>query len=624
MPMCTELLLINGRDNLEKDLDVRYFVKITIIVMLIAATHAGAAVPKRVMENLDRGVVAMHRADGEVYVGWRLLGTDPEGVAFNLYRKEAGGKTELIAENRTKTTDFVDKGANLERDNSYFVCPVINKLEGDESTSFTLKANSPKQAYISIPLNREPGDETPKQFHTTVGDLDGDGEYEYIIRWSASHYTDPGRYTPSTDSYKLEAYELDGTRLWRIDLGPNVPAGGDFSQTVVYDIDGDGKAEIITKTSEGTVAGDGKKIGDANGDGVTVYGDLRRESPEFFSIFSGETGEEIARENWIPRGVLADWGDKGGNRANRHHMAVAYLDGVLPSLVIMRGDYARMDMEAWNFRDGKLNRRWTWSNKDNPKWYGKGSHMVRAADVTGDGRDEIFRGGLTLGPDGKVLYAKDPEGHGDEIRLGDLDPDRPGMEVWIGYEKVGYPKGVQLYDAATGECIWGFENHIDMGRSLAVPLDPDTKGYQLWTPDIGLYDVKGNKLTSKEPRCRHEVWWDADLCRELVDGNKIDKYNFATHTQSRLQTLDGATVKGGWADSLGDWREEIFGYVNEELRIYTTTISASNRLYTLMHDPAYRLGVSNVLQRKTPTSHPSFYLGPKMSPPPRPNIITQQ
>lgn len=603
---------------------MRHFLTITTIVLLMVVALAGAAIPKRVMEDLDRGVVAMHRSDGKVYVGWRMLGTDPEDIAFNVYRSEAGGKTKRIAENHMKTTDFVDENANLSRDNSYFVRPVINNAEGSPSSSFTLKANSPKQAYLAIPLKRESGDKTPKQFHATVGDLDGDGEYEYVVRWSASHYTDPGKYTPSTDTYKLEAYELDGTRLWRIDLGVNVPAGVDFSQTVVHDIDGDGKAEIITKTSEGTIAGDGKKIGDINGDGITVYSDLRKEGPEFFSVFSGETGEEIARGDWIPRGDLANWGDKSGNRANRHHMAVAYLDGVLPSIVTMRGDYERMDMEAWDFRGGKLKRLWTWSNKDNPEWYYKGSHMVRIADVTGDGRDEILRGGLTLGSDGKVLYALNPEGHGDEFRVGDLDPDRSGLEVWIGFERKGYPKGVQLYDASTGECIWGFKNHIDMGKSLAAPLDPDFKGYHLWSADVGLYDVKGKKLTSKEPRCRHEVWWDADLCRELVNGNRIDKYDIATHTQSTIQTLHDAKVWGGWADALGDWREEIFAYANNELRIYTTTISASNRLYTLMHDPAYRLGVSNVWQRKSPTSHPSFYLGPKMSPAPHPNITTQK
>jgi len=607
---------------------MRTFLVITTIVMVTAVTYAADAIPKRPMENLDRGVVAMHRADGKVYVGWRLLGTDPDDIAFNVYRSEAGGTTERIAEKRAETTDFVDEEANLKHDNSYFVRPVINNKEGNRSSSFTLKANAPKQTYLAIPLKREPGDKRIVQFQTTVGDLDGDGEYEYVVRWSGNRYVDPGkafRTTPAVDTYKLEAYELDGTRLWRIDLGVNVPAGIDFSQTVVHDLDGDGKAEIITKTSEGTVAGDGMKIGDTDGDGVTVYEyeDLREKSPEFFSVFSGETGKEIARGDWIPRGDLINWGDDWGNRANRHHMAVAYLDGVRPSLVIMRGDYARMDMEAWNFREGKLKRLWTWSNKDKPELYYKGSHMVRVVDVNGDGRDEIMRGALTLGPDGKVLYAKD-EGHGDEFRVGDLDPDRPGLEVWMGYERVGYPKGVQLYDATTGECIWGFKNQIDMGKSLAAPLDPNFKGYHLWSENVGLYDIKGKQLTKDEPRCRHEVWWDADLCSEQVNGNRIDKYDIATHTQSTIQTLHDTYVGGGWADTLGDWREEIFGFANNELRIYTTTISASNRLYTLMHDPAYRLGVAIVFQRKTPTSHPTFYLGPKMSPPPRPHITTHK
>lgn len=574
------------------------------------------------MEDLGRGVVALNRGDG-VYVGWRLLGTDPQEIAFNLYRSEAGGAPRLIARQHRQTTDFLDVAAEPSREISYFVRPVLDGVEGAPSAPFKLRANATHLPYLAIPLRRDPADPPVVQVCTTAGDLDGDGEYEYVVRWSGDGYRDPGKPAPSTDPYKLEAYELDGARLWRIDAGVNIPAGVDYFQAVVHDLDGDGKAEVVAKTAEGTVAGDGARIGDTDADGITDYrekGGAVNRGPEFFSIFSGLTGRELARQDWIPRGKLEDWGDGYGNRASRHHLAVAYLDGARPSVIIMRGDYAQMAMEAWNFRDGKLTRLWSWTSGDDPATRGKGSHMVRVGDVNGDGKDEILRGGLTMGPDGKVLYTK-AEGHGDEFRLGDFDPDRPGLEVWMGYEKRDLPHGLQLYDAATGKCLWGYRNNADMGKSLAAPLDANRKGYQFWAAGVGLYDTKGVQLTPREPSGRHEVWWDADLCRELVNRDSIDQYNAATHTQSRLLSATG--FHGGWGDVLGDWREEIFAFSENELRIYTTTISATNRLYTLMHDPCYRLGVAMVFQRKTPTSHPGFYLGPGMPPPPRPRITTK-
>jgi rhamnogalacturonan endolyase len=612
----------------------RFAAAIVVISVFFTVSIAGAGAPAgpRQMENLGRGVVALNRGDGKVYVGWRLLGTDPDDIAFNLYRSEAGGAPIPIVGQHRKTTDFVDASANLDRENSYFVRPLVNGVEGDPSAAFTLRANAPALPYLAFPLKREPGDHPVVTINTTVGDLDGDGEYEYIVRWTGDVYRDPGKHSPSKDTLKLEAYKLDGTRLWRIDLGPNILAGTDFFPSVVYDLDGDGKAEVIAKSAEGTVAGDGTRIGDSDADGITDYRDPTgrvNSGPEFVSVFCGLTGKELARSNWIARGSLTDWGDSVGNRANRNHMAVAYLDGVRPSVVAMRGDYALMVMEAWNFRSGKLTRLWNWSSGDDPALRGKGSHMVRVGDVNGDGKDEILRGALTMGPDGKVLYTK-PEGHGDEFRLGDLDPDRPGLEVWMGYEKRELAKGVQLYDAATGECLWGYPNPVDLGKSLAAPLDGSRKGYQFWSAGVGLYDTKGNRLTTNEPAGRHEVWWDADLCRELVIADRIEKYDPATHSQSTLLAgrgfRDGSGEKGfqgGWGDVLGDWREEIFAFSDNELRIYSTAISASNRLYTLMHDPNYRLGVAMVLQRKIPTSHPGFYLGPEMPAPPRPAISTK-
>ncbi|MGN6642048.1 MAG: rhamnogalacturonan lyase, partial [Verrucomicrobiota bacterium] len=484
---------------------------------------------ERQMEKLGRGVVALVKTDGTIYVGWRLLGTDPENIGFNLYRTANSGTPIQLTTNQTVTTDFVDTTANLSQTNRYFVRPVIGGVLGAASGSFTVPANVPvHDSYLSIPLTFDPGDQViqdqGQNMYVEVGDFDGDGEYEYLLKWANNPYTDVGDPVACTDTYKLDAYKLDGTRLWRVNLGWNLMCGPEFSPTVVCDLDGDGIAEIITKTAEGTTDGTGITIGDTDGDDITDYrptsgSPVITNGPEFLSVFSGATGKELARVPWIARGNLADWGDATGNRGNRNNMTVAWLDGHGPSIVMCRGIYARMKMEAWNFRNGQLTNLWKWDSATDPlyqQWQteqgvteGKGSHMIRSGDVDGDGRDEVLRGSLTMGPDGVPLYTK-PTGHGDEMRFGDLDPDRPGLEVWMGYENPPNPiNGMQLYDAATGDPVWGIITGTsvggDAGKSLAAPFNLNARGFQFWGWD-GTYDRDGKLLTTAQPGTRHEVW----------------------------------------------------------------------------------------------------------------------
>ncbi|MGN6643871.1 MAG: autotransporter-associated beta strand repeat-containing protein, partial [Verrucomicrobiota bacterium] len=389
---------------------------------------------------------------------------------------------------------------------------------------------------------------------------------------------------------------------------------------------------IITKTAEGTIDGTGVMIPDTDNDGKIDYrppvGGFAAvvSGPEFLSVFSGATGKELARVPWIARGNLSQWGDSNGNRGNRNNLTVACLDGKTPSIIMCRGIYERMKMEAWNFRNGQLTNVWKWDSETDPlyqQWQveqgvsdGKGSHMIRSGDVDGDGRDETLRGSLTMGPTGVPLFTK-AQGHGDEIRFGDLYPDRPGLEVWIGYEHPPTPvNGMQLYDAATGGVIYGIRTGSsvgsDVGKSQAAPLNPAQRGFQFWGWD-GTYDTQGNLLTTSQPADgnRHEVWWDGRLTRDLTDEARVSRWDPVTQVKTDVFTGDGYGY-AGTADVLGDWREEIISPRPTELRIYSTTISATNRLYTLMHDPVYRHSAAVQAQRKVPTSTPGFYLGPDM------------
>ncbi len=622
------LLIVDNIQNMHTR--IRAVLCLTGIFILLATT----ANAQRQMEKLGRGVVALRMNTTNVYVGWRLLGTDPDDIGFNLYRVTGGTTNKLNAQPLTNTTDYVDTGANLALTNVYFVRPVLGGTEQLASVSFSLPSNAPVRPYLAIPLHQEAGDGTIVWGHVAVGDLDGDGEYDFVINRSDSPNQDPANtHAASTDTIKIEGYRRDGTFLWRIDLGWNIEVGNDYAPMLVYDVNGDGIAEIITPTSEGTTDGTGVTIGDTDGDGITDYrnADGRVLSgPEFVSVFSGLTGKELGRTNWIPRGNVSDWGDAYGNRVSRHLSGIAYLDGIRPSIVICRGIYALTKVQAWNFRDGAFSNVWSWSSAGNAAYEGQANQNIRMGDADGDGKDEILHGALTLDHDGTVLYCTGL-GHGDFSSFSDVDPDRPGLEMWAVHENPNSSKGIELHDAATGAILWGKGTTNDTDRGLAADIDPRYKGYECYAGagviTNGLYDCKGNLITLNKPSyCNSALWWDADLCRELMngatDGIHVDKWVYTNNTlNSLLVTGTGGMGILGSGDVLGDWREEAFSlYNNTEIRIFTTTIPATNRLYTLMHDPVYRL--SQVVQpmRNLSPPQPGFYLGHGMAKPPVPPV----
>ncbi|HSV26777.1 MAG TPA: rhamnogalacturonan lyase, partial [Sedimentisphaerales bacterium] len=606
-------------------------------------------------------------------VSWRLLGTDPEDIAFNVYRQTDGrNPVKLNEEPLTGPTHWQDSGVDLATDNSWFVRPVVEGREQNAGEPFTIKAGSPVRNYIPIPLKVPAPASLPDGSSrayvandASVGDLNGDGEYEIVLKWEASPRDNS--HSGHTSSVLLDAYRLDGTHMWRIDLGVNVREGAHYTQFMVYDLDGDGRAEIVIKTAPGTKDGKGMYIGHPSRftgvrPEIDHKADYRNErghilqGPEFLTVFDGLTGAELATTNYIPprhpetlfptgEQLREIWGDGRGNRSERFLAAVAYLDGKRPSVVMARGYYTRMVLAAFDWRDGKLTHRWTFDSDDgtpgNRAYHGQGNHNLSVADVTGDGRDEIIYGSSTIGPDGKGLYSTGL-GHGDALHVTNMDPSRPGLEVFMPHESMHSSgnRGTTMRCAATGRILWSTEATRDVGRGMAADIDPRHPGYEAWASNSGnLYNIRGEAIGRRPGSMNMAIWWDGDLLRELLDqrgprGNwhgVIHKWNYETQTQEILWE-DTEARPNNWtkgnpalsADILGDWREEMVWRTadSSELRIYTTTIPTEYRIYTLMHDPQYRLAIAwqNVAYNQPP--HPGFFLGHGMKPAPPPRITT--
>jgi len=571
---------------------------------------------QRMMEQLDRGLVAIPLNDQSAFISWRLLQSDPTGVTFNLYRQYDGEKAvKLNRQPLADETNFKDTQLNGQRTAYYFVKAVVHNQEQQASKSYALGAQHRDAPYLTISLQPLAGYGAND---ASVGDLDGDGAYEMVLHRAGRGHDNS--HDGETDPPILEAYKLDGTFMWRINLGKNIREGAHYTQFMVYDLDGDGKAEVACKTADGTTDGVGKVIGDASKDWRNDKGRIL-DGPEFLTVFKGETGEALATTDYLPgRDPIDGWGsigrtDSKGNRADRFLAAVAYLDGRLPSLVMCRGYYGRSVLAAWDFRSGKLQKRWIFDseNGENP-YSGQGFHNLSVADVDDDGRDEIIYGAMAIDDNGKPLYTTG-WGHGDAQHLGDLDPARSGLEIFTIHEHVPKSRpGAALRDVRTGKALWTGAYGMDVGRGVAENIDPDNPGAEMWfSGSEGLLNLQGKRIGPAPRSTNFLIWWDGDLTRELLDRTSISKY-----TKGVIFTAEGCVANNGTksnpslsADILGDWREEvIFPTANQQaVRIYTTSIPSKHRIPCLMQDPQYRLSVAwqNVGYNQPP--HTGFYIG---------------
>lgn len=607
---------------------------------LAAALFVSTAPAAHAVENLDRGMIAIRTGETSVYLGWRLLASDPATRVFNVYRSTNGGAPVKLNETpMADGTNFVDPSAPLNQANAWSIRAVALPRggapeEGDVVGRVELPANSPTQSYISIKLH----DANTTFQKISFADLNGDGKLDYIIK-QPNAGLDPGTTGFSPDTYKIEAYLNDGTFLWSKDLGWNMNLGIWWTPYIVWDFDGDGKAEVALKTAPFAATREeslSEKDGPARG--FVVKGD------EYCSILDGMTGKEITKVNWVERGDQRDWGDDEGNRVNRNQIGLAYLDGKTASLLVARGTYTRMVVDAYNLVNGKLVKLWRWDgDKDKPQIRGQGSHTMVVGDVDGDGRDEIILGSVALDHNGKTLWNLGL-GHPDVMYMADLIPARPGLEIAYGYEDAERQNGICVVDARTGQIIWGHPyktTHIhDQGMiGDFIPSNPGMEFYSAELDGTGkwLYSASTGELIGEEdlgglsPRA---VWWDATVTKSYLPGRYFgaagSRGNGGVGAVGAAARAKAAAAFGNTpaprppgggggngyttfspilkygtgkigeyqgrliatADIMGDWREEIIVTMPGEIRIYTTTIPTTLRRPAPIQDPLYRKDVA--------------------------------
>lgn len=595
----------------------KFLLPFFLLFFLFSTTSVSA---QRVMEKLNRGLVAVRTSAAQVFVSWRVMGYDADNVAFNLYRDNIKVNATPI----TGATNYTDANTAT---SVYTVKTVVNNVETGEQNSTTVWTN----AYLDIPMNIPAAMTMPDASVCTyspadcsTGDVDGDGEYEIVVKWDPSNAKDNSQ-SGYTGNVFIDVYKLNGTQLCRIDLGKNIRAGAHYTQFMVADFDIDGKAEIACKTAPGTKDGSGNYISKGPAASAVHTTDYRNGSgyiltgPEYLTVFSGSTGAELATANYNPaRGTVSSWGDSYGNRVDRFLAGIAYLDGIRPSIVMCRGYYTRAVIAAWDFKNGTLTNKWTYDSgtSSGVGLYGQGNHNMSVCDVDDDGKDEIIWGSGAVDHDGKLMY-RTGLGHGDAMHLSDLDPDRKGLEVWEVHEETGAAYGEEMHDAKTGAIIWGTYTGSDNGRGCSANVIAGNRGFEMWSASgSGVMSKSGTNLNTSKPSMNFRIYWDGDLQDELLDGTTISKYGVgslfsATNCSSNNSTKSTPNLS---ADILGDWREEVIFRTsdNTKLRVFTTTTTTSYKMYTLMHDAVYRNAIAwqNTAYNQPP--HAGFYIGDDM------------
>ena len=615
---------------------------VLLSTLLLASSMACAQtkynLKKMKTEALDRGVVAVRLPDDKVAVSWRILSDDHKHEAFDVYRNGE----RLTAQPMTKGGAFFIDEKPLKNEDATYEVRVTNAKHGTVAPvgSFSLCSDAPI-GYFTIPLSTPQGEGRTRYTanDASVGDVDGDGQYEIFLKWEPTDAHD-NAHDGMTSPTIFDCYRLNGERLWRINMGRNIRSGAHYVPFMVYDFDGDGRAEMMVKTADGTTDGQGNVIGDASVDYRNQKGRILS-GPEFITVFDGLTGRALDTKPYIPeRGRLAAWGDSKGNRSERYLAAVGYLGAkdangkMTASAMFCRGYYTRTVIAAWDWDGKELRNRWTFDT-DEPQWAtyaGQGNHNLRVADVDGDGLDELTYGSMAVDHDGKGLY-NTGFGHGDAIHLL-ADPKTNHLYIWDCHENKR--DGSDLRDAATGKVVFQIKSRTDVGRAMAADIDPTNYGVEMWSTDShGVRNMKGEVVsTAKDPKDpQHDntliingkylpvnfgIWWDGDLLRELLDHETVWKYDWKEKSIDRLQKYEGSF--NNWtksnpclsADILGDWREEVIMRNREstELRIYITPHPTDYRIDCLMQDIPYRLSVATQNVGYNQPSEAGYYIGP--------------
>lgn len=613
---------------------------LTTFAMTMHVIAQPAYSPDIQKEKLGRGMVCVRDGDSLV-VSWRMLEQDNEETTFNIYQDGKKLNNKPIANATFFKTLAPKKDANLK------VATVQNGKESQQDIA-TCRFSSDTKEYLAIPIVKPNDGVTPdgrtytySANDASVGDVDGDGEYEIILKWdpSNSHDNSHDGYTGNVyiDCYKISS---ESPHLWRIDLGRNIRAGAHYTQFLVYDFDGNGRAELIMKTADGTIDGQGTAIGDpqanwviGNANDNDRQGRKRQngrslagrilDGPEYLTVFEGLTGKALKTVDYQPpRGDVSSWGDNYGNRCDRFLAAVAYLDGKHPSAIMCRGYYTKSYLAAYDWDGTNLTLRWLFDSQTEEGYSGQGNHNLRVGDVDGDGCDEITYGSMAVNNDGTGLYTT-RMGHGDAMHQYAFYPDSTQLQIWDVHENK--KDGSDFRDARTGRIIFQILSNTDVGRGMAADIDPTNYGLEMWSSSQrGYFDVNGNHHAQETwIPMNSAVWWDGDLLRELLDRNAVLKWNWENKQVDTVKDFraEGCTFNNGSkqnpclsADILGDWREEVIVRNNEstELRIYSTTIPTGYRFPSFMFDIPYRVSVAaeNVCYNQPP--EPGFYFGSDM------------
>lgn len=639
-----------------------------VIILSYTFTAAYAYTPTerldRKLEYLNRDTAAV-KVGGGVYLSWRLLGTENiSDQAFDIYRNDM----LIYTTGSTEATCYTDSNGKIS--DTYKVVKHGEPTDQEKpvtvwNSNITGSSDGVinSAAYLEIPVDRPQDDivdiDGTAYSYTagdaSVADLDGDGEYEIILKWDPSNQQDNGSHAYTGLVY-VDAYKMDGTRLWRINMGQNIRAGAHYTQIIAYDFDNDGRAEIAMKTAPGTVDGKGKYVSEAGvNDAIKTTNNTadyrthqssnspqRRighivDGPEYLTIFNGKTGQAMQTIDYVPsRGKPEDWGDGYGNRCNRYLAGVAYLDGENPSMLFCRGYYARSAIAAYDWDGKNLIERWITDSSDskNESLYGQGNHSLIVSDIDNDGKDEIVYGSAAVDDDGSVMYSTG-HGHGDVLHVSDFDNDGQ-QEVFQSHEDYKTNSGdfgTEYRRAGSGEILFSQNIYEDVAKGIMANCDdsyalshPESPSV-FWTSSLaefynsnGELIVKDNSPTNRR-FFKYCLYWDGTPDRALLDGSMLAKLRvnndgkFTRFFFGRSGSFPDAATTGSFplltADIFGDWREEVIMRTADgsAIRIYMSCIPTEYRIPTLMHDSQYRTCVAaeNVAYNQVP--HTSYYIG---------------